>query len=141
MNKFFVINLLLWFSTLNLIAQNTDDIIGKYQLPNKLNVQIYKVGDKYNGKIIALNGFENGQKNDIHNDDENKHSTPLIGMEIIKGLRFDFVEKQWIDGEIYSPEKGIIINLKITKVNSKEIEVVGSKYFFWKTLMWKRLKN
>ena len=95
-------------------AQNPDEIIGKYHLPNKLDVEIYKVEkDKYNGKIIALNGFENGQTTDINNSQESKQKTLLIGMEIIKGLNFDSGEKEWIDGEMYGPEKGMTFNLKI----------------------------
>ena len=120
-------------------AQKADDIIGKYHLPNKLDVQIYKVGNKYNGKIIALNGFEDGQKTDINNDDEDLRKKSLIGMVIIKGLEFDADDKEWIDGEMYGPEKGMTFNLKITEIRDKEIEVVGSKYLFWHTLVWKKL--
>jgi uncharacterized protein (DUF2147 family) len=120
-------------------AQKADDIIGKYHLPNKLDVQIYKVGNKYNGKIIALNGFEDGQKTDIHNDDEDLKKKPLIGMVIIKGLEFDTDDKEWVDGEMYGPEKGMTFNLKITEMRDNEIEVVGSKYLFWHTLVWKKL--
>jgi len=120
-------------------AQKADDIIGKYHLPNKLDVQIYKVGNKYNGKIIALNGFEDGQKTDINNDDEALRKKPLIGMVIIKGLEFDSDDKEWIDGEMYGPEKGMTFNLKVTEIRGNEIEVVGSKYLFWHTLVWKKI--
>jgi len=40
---------------------------------------------------------------------------------------------------MYGPEKGIVFNLKITKIRQDEIEVVGSKYFFWRTLKWARI--
>ena len=125
---------------LNIFAQKPDSVVGKYHLPNDLDVEIYKVGtNKYNGKIIALNSFEDGQKTDIYNDDESKKDTPLIGLEIIKGLEFDPVEKQWVNGEMYGPEKGMIFDLKVTEVREKEIEVVGSKYLFWRTLVWKTI--
>ena len=138
MIKIKIILILLFVATFG-FAQKADDIIGKYHLPNKLDVEIYKKGNKYYGKIIKLNGFENGQKTDINNDDKSKRNTPLIGMEIIKGLVFDSEEKEWVDGEMYGPEKGMYFNLKITKMREKEIEVVGSKYIFWHTLTWKRL--
>ena len=135
-NKFLIIIILI---SSYAFAQKADDIIGKYHLPNKLDVQIYKVGNKYNGKIIALNGFENGQKTDINNDDKDLRKKPLIGMVIIKNLKFDADYKEWIEGEMYGPEKGMTFNLKITEIRDNEIEVVGSKYLFWHTLIWKKL--
>jgi len=135
-NEFLIIIILISTYT---FAQKADDIIGKYHLPNKLDVQIYKVGNKYNGKIIALNGFEDGQKTDINNDDEDLRKKSLIGMVIIKSLEFDTDDKEWVDGEMYGPEKGMTFNLKITEIRDKEIEVVGSKYLFWHTLVWKKL--
>jgi len=135
----FLITIILFTSTL-IFAQKPDSVVGKYHLPNDLDVEIYKVGgNKYNGKIIALNGFEEGQTTDINNDDESKRKKALIGMEIIKGLEYDPEEKEWINGEMYGPEKGMIFNLKITKIREKEIEVVGSKYLFWHTLYWKKI--
>jgi len=138
--KQIVFVIILIFSTHNLWAQNPDSVVGRYRLPNKLDVEIYKVGaNKYNGKIIALNGFEGGQTTDVNNDDESEKDTPLVGMEIIKGLEYDSEEKEWINGEMYGPEKGMIFNLKVTEIRDREIEVVGSKYFFWKTLEWQKI--
>ncbi len=135
----YIISVILFFICGITFAQRADNLIGKYHLPNKLDVEIYKVGNKYNGKIIALNGFEGGQTTDINNDDKEKQNTPLLGMVIIKNLEFDNEDKEWINGEMYGPEKGMFFNLKITKMREKEIEVVGSKYFFWHTLVWKKL--
>jgi hypothetical protein len=123
------------------MAQSADEIIGKYHLPNKLDIEIYKVNNTYSGKIIALNGFEEGQIKDINNPEELKRKDMLVGMEIIKNLRYDKDKNEWIDGNMYGPEKGMIFNLKITEIREKEIEVVGSKYFFWHTLEWERLRN
>jgi len=117
-------------------AQKADDIIGKYHLPNKLDLEIYKVGQTYQGKIIALNGYENGQTVDYKNPDEDKQKQPLIGMVILKDLEWDAEEKQWINGSMYGPEKGMVFNLKVTEMREKDIEVVGSKYLFWHTLEW-----
>jgi len=122
-----------------LFAQKADDIIGKYHLPNDLDIEIYKVGNEYHGKIIALNGYQEGQTTDVKNPDDTKHNTLLLGMVIIKGLVFDKDDKEWIEGKMYGPEKGMVFNLKITEIREKEIEVVGSKYFFWHTLEWLRI--
>ena len=121
-------------------AQKADDIIGKYHLPNKLDIEIYKKNGKYYGKIIALNGYEDGQTSDSKNPDEAKQNKLLLGMEIIKGLEFDSETKEWVNGTMYGPEKGMTFNLDITEMRKDEIEVVGSKYIFWHTLVWKKIK-
>ena len=120
-------------------AQKADDIIGKYHLPNKLDLEIYRVGETYHGKIVALNGYEDGQTVDYKNPDDSKQNQPLIGMVILKDLEWDAEEKQWVNGNMYGPEKGMVFNLKITEIREKDIEVVGSKYLFWHTLEWQKI--
>lgn len=130
--------LLVFFASIT-FAQKADDLIGKYRLPNKLDVEIYKNGEKYFGKITALNGYENGRTTDVKNPEESKRNTPLVGMVVLKDLEYDHEEKEWINGNMYAPEKGMVINFKVTEMRKNEIEVVGSKYFFWKTLVWKKI--
>ena len=139
MHKFKLTLFIILISSSFIFAQKADDVIGKYRLPNKLDLEIFKKNEKYFGKIIALNGYEDGRTTDIKNPDKSKRKTPLIGMLIIKDLEYDTEEKQWINGSMYGPEKGMVLNLKITEMRQKEIVVVGSKYFFWKTLEWKKI--
>ena len=122
-----------------LFAQKANDLIGKYRLPNKLDVEIFEDNGKYLGKIIALNGYENGQTTDLKNPEKSKQNTPLLGMIIIKDLEYDDDEKEWVNGNMYGPEKGMVFNLKVAEMRQNEIEVVGSKYFFWKTLIWEKI--
>jgi len=86
-------------------SQQANAIIGKYRLPNKLDIEIFKVDNEYFGKIIALNGYEEGQTVDLKNPDKSKRNNPLPGMVIIKNLKFDEKEGKWIDGKMYGPEK------------------------------------
>ncbi len=123
------------------IAQKADELIGKYRLPNKLDVEIFKENGKYYGKIIALSDFEEGPTTDIHNSDKSKHNDPLIGMQIINDLEYDSEENRWINGSIYGPEKGITLNLKVVEMKDNEIVVIGSKYMFWKTLVWEKIET
>ncbi len=122
-----------------LFAQNADKIIGKYHLPNNIDIEIYKDGDGFSGKIIALNNFDNGQTKDVNNPDKSKQNNPLIGMVIIHHLKYNKDENKWINGSMYGPEKGMNFNLKVTEIREHDIEVVGSKYIFWKTLSWKKI--
>ncbi len=120
-------------------AQQADEIVGKYHLPNELDIQIFKHKDKYYGRIIALNGYEDGQTVDSNNPDKSKHKDKLVGKIIITGLEYDKEENEWINGSMYGPEKGMNFNLKITEIHPKKIEVVGSKYLFWHTLVWDKI--
>jgi len=132
------ISLMIFFISFS-IAQNANTIVGKYHLPNSLDLEIFKKNNKYYGKIIALNGYENGQTRDEKNPDKLKRNDLLIGKIIIEDLEYDSSEKEWINGRMYGPEKGMFFDFKITEVRSKEIEIVASKYFFWKTLEWQKI--
>lgn len=136
MIRFIAISLMLYFFAINANAQMADDIIGKYHLPNHIEVEIFKQNGKYFGKIIKLHNYKDGQKKDINNPDKLKRGDDLLEKVIIENLEFDSKEKQWKNGTIYSPEKGLVLDIKITAIRNNEIEVVGSKYFFRKTLIW-----
>lgn len=136
MMRILTISLLFFLLAINAHAQMADDIIGDYILPNNIEVEIFKQNGKYFGKITGLNNFKNGQKKDINNPDKSKRDDSLLGKVIIENLEIDSSEKQWKNGTIYSAEKGLVLDFKITAIRNNEIEVVGSKYIFRKTLIW-----
>ena len=133
-----IISFVIFMATFS-YAQKADELIGKYHLPNDLDVEIFKDNGKYFGKIIALNDFEDGQTKDVNNRDESKQNEALIGKVIIENLEFNKEKNQWLNGSMYGPEKGMVFNLKITEMREKEIEVVGSKYIMWRTLQWEKI--
>ena len=137
-NKQKLIAVIILLNTGFLVAQQADDLLGTYRLSNDLEIEIFKAGDQYNGKIVALNGYKNGETRDVNNPDKTKRNDLLIGKVIIEGLEFDEQDKEWIDATIYGPEKGMLANLRVTEVDDNEIKVVASKYFFWRTLKWKK---
>ena len=128
MLKFKLTTFLIIILTSFSFAQQANDIIGKYRLPNNLDVEIFEKEGKFMGKIIALSGHENGTKMDVNNPDKSKRNDSLIGKVIIENLEYNKEEKEWINGKMYGPEKGLVFNLKITKIKQNEIEVVGSKF-------------
>src|ERR1700739_3499851 len=101
----------------NVFAQtvNKDAIIGTWLTGSgKGKVQIYKEGDKYNGKIVWLkepNREDGTPKLDRNNPDKVQQTKPLLGLNMLKNFVFD-VEK-WIDGTIYDPENGKTYSCKI----------------------------
>ena len=90
-----IISTIILFTSM-LFAQQADLIVGKYSLPNKLDVEIFENSGKYFGRIIALNGFENGQLKDINNPDRSQRNDLLMGKLIIEDLEYDKDEKKWI---------------------------------------------
>jgi uncharacterized protein (DUF2147 family) len=106
------------FLSANIVAQNTnkDALLGTWLTGSgKGKVQIYKDGDKYNGKIVWLKTptYEDGTpKVDKHNPDKAKQTNPLMGLNMLKGFIFD--EDKWVDGTIYDPENGKTYSCKIT---------------------------
>lgn len=120
-------------------AQKSDEIIGKYHLPNNLDIEIFKKDNTYSGIIIGLNNFKDGQTKDINNPKESKQKEQLIGKVIINDLEYDNEKNEWINGKMYGPEKGMVFNLKITEIGKTNIEVVGSKYLFWHTMKWEKI--
>ncbi|UBM61231.1 DUF2147 domain-containing protein [Candidatus Sulfidibacterium hydrothermale] len=127
--RFSLIAIIALMASSTLWAQNGDAIIGKYHLPNNMDVSIYKQGNKYFGKIIRL-----------YNDDHVPDTTSsLIGKVIIKNLEYDPADKEWVNGTMYAPDKDMTFNLKVTEMRKDEIVVTGSKFIIHKTLIWKKI--
>ncbi|MHB8259232.1 MAG: DUF2147 domain-containing protein [Bacteroidia bacterium] len=117
MNKLITISMALALCV-NAFAQkmNADAILGTWLTGSgKAKVQIYKEGNKYNGKIVWLKTptYEDGTpKLDKHNPDKTKQTTPTLGLRMLKDFVFD--EDKWADGTIYDPENGKTYSCKIT---------------------------
>ena len=131
------LTLLLTFAVaLSVLAQKADDIIGRYKLPNDLEIEIFKDGNTYSGKIVSLNGYKDGVTKDAENPDKLKRNDNLLGKVIITNLVFNASEKKWLKGKLYGPEKGLTINLKVTKLTATKATAIGSKFVFWRTFDW-----
>ncbi|HAF28086.1 MAG TPA: DUF2147 domain-containing protein [Bacteroidales bacterium] len=120
-------------------VSKADEIIGNWLLPDNLEIEIFKKNHKFYGKITEVYGFKDGQEKDIHNPDQSKRNDNLIGKVIISDLLFDSETEQWINGSIYAPQKGLTLELTILKVNGETLEARGSKLFFSKKIIWKRI--
>lgn len=116
-----------------------DKILGKWLLPDNLEVEIFKKNNMYYGKITDIYGFNNGQEKDIHNPDKLKRNDNLLGKIIISDLQYDQKTDKWINGTIYAPQRGLTLDLTILKINRETLEAKGSKLFFSKTITWKRI--
>ena len=134
-----VILLLFSLSSFKTIDDSADKIVGKWILPDNIKIEIFKKNNKFYGKIIDLTGFNDGQTKDIKNPDKDRRDDELIGKIIISDLEYDSNLKQWINGTIYAPQRGLELNLKINYAKENELEAEASKLFFWKSITWERL--
>ena len=136
-----ILLLLLFFTSTSFIdhGNKADEILGNWLLPDNLEIEIFKKNNKYFGKITEVYGFKDGQEKDIHNPDQSKRNDELMGKIIISDLQYDSEVDQWINGTIYAPQKGLTLNLTILTVNKNTLEARGSKLFFSKKIIWKRI--
>jgi uncharacterized protein (DUF2147 family) len=107
-------------------AQQADAIVGKwYNTEKDGQIEIFKDGDKYAGKIVwLLEPTENGKpKQDKNNSDPSKRNRPILGMRLLSG--FEYQGGSWENGSIYDPKNGKTYSCTIKKKDSNTLEVRG----------------
>jgi uncharacterized protein (DUF2147 family) len=117
-----------------------DDIVGTWLTSGKepAKIQIYRSDEKYHGRITWLKYPEkNGKPRlDGNNPDRTKRNTPIIGLVILKGFRFD--DDEWEDGKIYDPESGKTYSSYLTLKDKNSLKVRGyiGISLFGRTEVW-----
>jgi uncharacterized protein (DUF2147 family) len=126
-----------------------DKILGYYLTyddetgAEKSQVQIYKdPNGKYYGKIVWLKEpNKNGKpKVDDKNPDVKLQKRPVMGLEILKGFKYDKESNEWNDGSIYNPASGKTYNCYITFETETHVKIRGFIGASWmglgKTAYW-----
>ena len=109
---------------------------------NEARVQIFNCGQAICGKIAALtepNDPQNGKpKLDKFNKDESKRARPVVGLQIISGLKPSGTPNQW-QGSLYNPEDGNTYQGQITLQDAQSLQLKGCVLsLFCKSEIWKR---
>lgn len=129
MKQFF---LLLLFATWSITAftninDNPDAILGVWlNSSGKGQIQLYKQGNKYFGKLVWLkepNDEQGKPKLDIKNPDKNAKTKPLIGLVILRDFVHD--DGEWTGGRIYDPQNGKDYKCYMKLKDSKTLNVRG----------------
>jgi len=120
---------LLIISSFTVQQDNPDAIIGSWKNGEGTGIiQIYKNGDKYQGKITWLkepNDPKTGKpKTDIKHPDEKNHSRPVLGLVNMWGFKYSS-SNEWTGGKIYDPKNGKTYSCKIAMENNNSIKVRG----------------
>jgi uncharacterized protein (DUF2147 family) len=139
-----IILMAFFFATATVFAQSADAIVGKWlNKDGDAHIQIYKTGNKFNGKLVWLKNPNNEQgkaKMDIHNPDVKLRGRALWGLEILKGFSFD--DGAWEDGTIYDPKSGKTYSCKMTMNGNDKLNVRGyiGISLIGRTDVWTRVK-
>jgi len=126
-----------------------DKILGYYLTyddetgAEKSQVQIFKsTNGKYYGKIVWLKepNKDGKPKVDDKNPDVKLQTRPVLGLEMLKGFKFDESENEWSDGSIYNPSSGKTYNSYINFESATKVKVRGFIGASWmglgKTVYW-----
>lgn len=143
------LSLLLCFS-LTALASVSDDpeaILGRWLSSKKRNqVQIYKQGTKYYGKLVWMlepnDPVTNKPKVDRQNPDEKLRNRPLMNAVLVTNLTYKG-NNIWGDGEIYNPEDGKTYNCQVSLKDPNSIDLRGyvmGLSFLGKSRTWTRVK-
>lgn len=98
---------------LNTQAQiSKDEILGRWKATDKsVAVNIYKEGNNFKAKVIWFDerlgsGTPMNTRTDSHNPDVSLRNRKVIGMDILKNLRFNSENQRWENGKIYDASSG-----------------------------------
>lgn len=124
------------FGQNNMVGQWTtvDDNTGE----ERSIVEIYKVNNKYFGKVVKLlkEEFKDKKCDQCKGADFNK---PIEGLVIIKNMVL--VDGELKKGEILDPETGKFYTCKIWSDEKDKLNVRGYIAFFYRTQTWKKVKS
>ncbi|WP_165933426.1 DUF2147 domain-containing protein [Arundinibacter roseus] len=135
--------MLLLLATVTASAQTTsNDITGKWMAEDgSARFEIYKSGNEYRGKITWLKNPKGSKATDQRNPDKSLRNRPILGLEILTGLKYHPSENTWNGGRLYSPENGVYADASVTRVDINTIKIQGRKYGVAKTKTWKRYED
>ena len=136
--------LFIFIFSLQASAQSANDIVGRWQSAHgNGQIQIYKRGDLYFGKIAWLNqpNDESGKpKLDVNNPSKQEQSKPILGLETLKEFKYKG-DGIWTNGKIYDPKTGNTYNCQITlpEKNKLNIRAYFGLNFLGKTETWTKV--
>ena len=132
MRHLFLTILFLNFSTMLFLQSKSDDIIGTWYSPAKQgDVQIFKSGESYSGKLVYLKHSvdKNGKPVlDVNNPDKEKRKMPLVGILLLRDITYDAKKNSW-KGKLYDYDgkKGNTYSSYLTITKNGNLNIKG----FW----------
>jgi uncharacterized protein (DUF2147 family) len=122
-----------------------DLICGKWMSAEKnLMVQVYKDGARFKARIIWFKGdpgYPMQKWLDKNNPDPALRNRRILGMEVLRDLKYDARSKSWEDGMIYDAKHGREWNASAYIDKQGFLRVKGYWHFkiFGRTMTFKRV--
>lgn len=135
----FYLLMLFFFIFLKSNADPGHELIGKWLTEDETaHIEIYKSGTAFFGVIAYGTGDENY---DIKNPDKSKRSTPLIGLVILKDLKYDG-DGLWTGGTVYDPNNGKTYSCLIKLTSKDTLKITGYIGFSWigRSEIWRKIE-
>ena len=143
--RVYTIAILFTFITITSLAQTTPDVIlGKWiTTSGNCIVEVYKQNQEFKAKILWFKATKKPM--DDWTDEKNSNialrKRKLLGMDVVRGLRYNSDEKQWVDGMIYDASTGKEWNsiVWLTKDNLLKVKGYWLFRFLSETKTFKRV--
>jgi uncharacterized protein (DUF2147 family) len=119
--------------------------IGVWQHPNgRIHLEIYPCADALCGRLVWLQrpNDETGRpRTDINNPTPALRSRPIIGMQVLTGLRRT-ADGSWEDGTAYNPDDGETYDTKMSIEPDGRLRTRGYVIMslLGKTVLWTRVR-
>ena len=138
--------ILLW-TLLSSIVFADDSILGKWKTIDdetgkaKSIVEIYQTGEIFKGKVLEILIPEDAKRVCSSCTGE-KFNKPILGLEIINGIKEITKNKVWGDGEVLDPKNGKIYKCRLKLIDAKTLEIRGyiGISLFGRSQTWYRLE-
>jgi uncharacterized protein (DUF2147 family) len=137
----FITSIPLWAAN----PEDSDQICGKWMSSEKnIIVQVYKTGEEFKAKVVWFHDDDSkpmDEWRDKHNPDPALRSRRLVGMEILRNLKYDKSSHTWEDGMIYDAQHGREWNAAayIDKQGMLRIKGYWHLKLFGKTMIFQRI--
>ena len=118
----------------------SDGIIGTWLTADGTGeITIFKDGESYYGRITA---GTSDQKFDVQNPDKARRNDPLIGLVILKDLKYEG-DGEWKNGTVYDPQNGKRYSCNLELSNRNTLKITGYIGFSWigRSEVWTRITS
>ena len=129
--------LFLYFPTINSLEVNITEnlILGKWMSTDgNVTVLVFKERDQFNAKVIWFDDSDDKNKpmntrTDQQNPDIALRNRKIIGLEVLRNLKFNASTNRWEKGIIYDARTGKEWNLSALLTKNGMLEVKGFWHF------------
>ncbi|MBK0382508.1 DUF2147 domain-containing protein [Pedobacter sp. SD-b] len=132
----FIILLLISCLPIQSLPQKIDEdaIVGKWMSTEKnVEVEVYKVNDEFRAKVVWFDDTDDlsrpmETRKDLNNPDKKLRDHKILGMNVLKNLRFNPENDRWENGIIYDANSGRHFSSVVYFNDDGLLEVKG----YWK---------